>query len=141
VRRLRSGAEQATVAGGSALITKLHKNHSHIYLQDFHSWRQKWKDAATLPTGHTQHNLVQQLDQFEDQQYQGNVIFVKVKPPVLIFQLIQINNQANVQGAPYREIYATEAIGDLPHVAVQGCQYNGPPTNPFQAKARAFQNF
>jgi hypothetical protein len=44
-------------------------------------------------------------------------------------------NQTSEKGAPYREVFATEAIRDLPLEATEQSQYVGPPTNPFQAKA------
>jgi hypothetical protein len=44
-------------------------------------------------------------------------------------------NQTSEKGAPFREVFATEAIDDLPLEATEQSQYVGPPTNPFQAKA------
>jgi hypothetical protein len=46
-----------------------------------------------------------------------------------------VENKIFENGAPFREVHAVEAIGDLPHEADLDSKYEGPPTNPFQAKA------
>jgi hypothetical protein len=47
----------------------------------------------------------------------------------------QIEYKVFENGSPFREVHAIEAIGDLPLEAASDSQYDGPPTNPFQAKA------
>lgn len=68
---------------------------------------------------------------------QVNSSYVNQIDKKLHFACFQIENQSIEQGAPLREVYAVEAIADLPEeAATEGSvsTYKGRPEHPFQAQ-------